>query len=137
MAEFLSDEWIAALDGACRVRWSDPAPEGDAFVIEPAVVGVPGRGEVRYRFAFGAAGCRVGRAPTTGAADVRLETDYGTAVALARGEMNAQAALAAGRLRVSGDVAGLAERASALAALDDVFAAVRGATSYSGAGSAS
>ena len=46
--------------------------------------------------------------------------------------MNAQAALADGRLRVSGDVARLAAHAAALARLDDVFAAVRASTTYPG-----
>ena len=45
---------------------------------------------------------------------------------------NAQAALAGGRLRVSGDVAQLAAHTSAIARLDDVFAAVRGITAYPG-----
>ena len=83
---------------------------------------------------FDATGVR-GRAPRRAdapAADVRLETDYATAVALARGETNAQAALADGRLRVSGDVARLAAHASALARLDDLFAAVRATHDVSG-----
>ena len=112
------------------------AGEGDGgtarLVVEPVIRGVPGRGEVRYRMSFGATRCSVG--PVAGVdpapPDVFLETDHATAVALARGEMNAQTALADGRLRVTGDVARLAGHAAALARLDDVFASVRTETTY-------
>ena len=127
MAAFLSDEWVRELALACS-----GAPAGsDAgrFVIEPVVTGVPDRGEVRYRIAFDAGACAV-EPVDGGTADVRLETDYVTAVALSRGTANAQAALADGRLRVSGDVARLAAHASALAGLDDLFAGLRGSTTY-------
>lgn len=98
-------------------------------MIEPVVRDVPTRGEVRYRLVFDRGRCAVVGAEGE-AADVRLETDYVTAVALSRGTANAQAALADGRLRVSGDVARLATHASALARLDDLFAALRAGTAY-------
>jgi hypothetical protein len=126
--EFLSDEWIAALAGA------GSAPDGETgerLVVEPVVRGVPGRAEVRYRIAFTAAGCTVSAlAPDAAPADVYLETDYPTAAAIARGDTNAQAALADGRLRVSGDVARLAAHAGGLARLGDLFAVVRPDTTY-------
>jgi SCP-2 sterol transfer family protein len=129
VAAFLSDEWIRELTLACAGAPVGTASDAGRFVIEPVVSGVPERGEVRYRIAFDAAGCAV--EPIDGdAADVRLETDYVTAVALSRGTANAQAALADGRLRVSGDVARLAAHAAALARLDDLFAALRESTSY-------
>jgi hypothetical protein len=139
VAEFLSDQWITALANACDGRRdpdgsSDNGGARDRLVVEPAVREVPGRGEVRYRVSFDAGGCSV--APTASdapAPDVSLETDYPTAVALARGELNAQAALADGRLRVAGDVARLAAHAPALARFDDLFASVRATTSYPGA----
>jgi hypothetical protein len=128
--EFLSDEWITALAAAA------PAPDGGAaerIVVEPIVQGVPGRDEVRYRIAFDAAGCAVAGVGTDAPpADVYLETDYTTAVALARGDMNAQAALADGRLRVSGNVARLAAHAAALSRLGDLFATLRPVTTYPG-----
>jgi hypothetical protein len=136
VADFLSDEWIAALADSCRDTTDhlEPGPAVDRtklLVVEPVVVDVPGRGEVRYRISFDATSCTdvsaVGDAPV---ADVRIETDYATAVVLARGETNAQAALADGRLRVTGDVVRLAAHASALARLDDLFATVRAATTY-------
>jgi hypothetical protein len=133
VAAFLSDEWLHDLGLACAGAPARAGGEPDRFVIEPVVTGVPARGEVRYRIAFDAGMCAVEPIVDRGdegAADVRLETDYVTAVALSRGTANAQAALADGRLRVSGDVARLAAHAAALAGLDDLFEALRGSTTY-------
>lgn len=132
MSEFLSDEWIAALVGVAR---ADRVGAGVCLVVEPVVHGVPGRDEVRYRVSVDDTGCSVAElAPDAAPADVYLETDYATAVALARGDTNAQAALAEGHLRVSGDVARLAAHASVLPRLGDLFAAVRSTTTYPSAG---
>jgi hypothetical protein len=136
VAAFLSDEWIRDLALACE---GAPAPtttsdattsDAGVFVVEPVVTGVPDLGEVRYQIVFQAGRAAVEAASEGAAADVRLETDYVTAVALSRGTANAQAALADGRLRVSGDVPRLAAQAAALAALDDLFAALRATTTY-------
>jgi hypothetical protein len=70
--------------------------------------------------------------PEDGRPDVTFNTDYATAVALARGTENAQRALGAGRLRLGGDLVLLAARADALAALDDVCAPLREQTTYPG-----
>jgi hypothetical protein len=130
VAEFLSDEWIAALDEAARPGASDDA-DGDAILIEPVVHGVPDRGDVRYFVT-----CDTVVRSVTGANDgavsshIRIDTDYGTAVALASGEINAQTALADGRLRVAGDLARLAAHAGALARLADLFVSVRATTTF-------
>jgi hypothetical protein len=129
VAAFLSDEWIRELTLACANAAGGAGSTAGRFVIEPVVTGVPDRGEVRYRISFDADACAVEPVDGT-AADVWLETDYVTAVALARGTANAQAALADGRLRVSGDVARLASHAATLAGLDDLFAALRSSTTY-------
>ncbi len=93
---------------------------------------VPGRGEVRYRVWVGDDGGHA--APSSGAdapPDLRFNTDYGTAAAIARGDDNGQRALASGRLQLGGSVDVLARHASALAALADVARPVRSATTYS------
>jgi hypothetical protein len=131
VAEFLSDEWISALADCSAGTLAEDDTGGRRLVVEPVVVGVPGRGVVRYLISFGTTGCTVGAAaPGAPDPDVHLETDYATAVVLARGEANAQVALADGRLRVSGDVVRLAAHAAALARLDDLFSAVRATTTY-------
>jgi SCP-2 sterol transfer family len=126
--EFLSEIWLQELDGAVRAATSvsDLAP----IVIEQVVVGVPGRGEVRYRFLIDDDGARVVEGIAPERPDVRLSTDYDTAVAIARGEENAQIALARGRLRLGGDIDMLVRRADALSALDDATGALRAATTY-------
>ena len=129
MPEFLSPEWLAELDAAVHA-----APELSALgpiEIEQVVTGVPRAGEVRYRIVVDDDGARVlrpdGSRPLP---DVRLTTDYETAVAIAAAKENAQAALADGRLHLGGSVDALVRRASAFAALGDATAALRGITTF-------
>jgi hypothetical protein len=131
VAQFLSDEWIRALGRAARAA-GDRAATDDVLVVEPVVRVVPGRGEVRYRVTCATTVLDVSpsSAASSRPADVRIETDYPTAVALARGELNAQVALADGRLTVSGDVARLSVHAGAVARLGDLFAEVRASTTF-------
>jgi hypothetical protein len=125
--EFLSEIWLRDLDAAVRAATgvSALAP----IVIEQVVRSVPGRGEVRYHFRVDASGARVDEGASDHV-DVRLSTDYETATAIARGEENAQIALAEGRLRLGGDIETLVRGATALGALDDATAALRAATTY-------
>ena len=128
MPEYLSEMWLDELDRAVRasVSVSALAP----IVIEQVVHDVPGRGEVRYRFRVDRDGARVTEGDAPEPPDVRLTTDYPTAVAIALGKENAQIALARGRLRLGGDVDTLVRRADALGALDDATAGLRAATTY-------
>jgi hypothetical protein len=145
VAEFLSTEWLAALDAAARgaPQLAACAP-GAPFVLEQrvSVAGHDddgggdsgddvGEDEVVYQIVLAPGGARVvsGRA---GEPDLVLLTDVATAGALARGERNAQSVLAEGRLRVRGDLRALTRRAEALRAIDDVFASVRAETTYTG-----
>ena len=130
MPEFLSEMWLRELDLA--VRASPGVCALAPIVIEQVVSDVPGRGEVRYRFQVDGDGARVsaGEADAPGAPDVRLTTDYDTAVAIAVGKENAQIALARGRLRLGGNVDSLVRRADALGALDDATSALRANTTY-------
>jgi hypothetical protein len=130
--QYLSDEWLDALDAAVQDAPSlrSLAP----LVIESVVTGVPRRGEVRYRLAIDAGGARARRATASdAAAEVRLTTDYATAAAIARGTENAQTALARGRLSLGGDMNVLLAHADTLAALDDLSARLRAGTTYESA----
>jgi hypothetical protein len=126
--EFLSEKWLRGLDDAVRASAtvSGLAP----IAIEQVVSGVPGRGEVRYRIQIDAGGARVTTGDATEPADLRLSTDYDTAVAIASGRENAQIALARGRLRLGGDIEVLVRRSDALGALDDATAGLRANTTY-------
>ncbi len=129
MAEFLSVEWIAALDAAARrsQRLAACATE-EPFVLEVRVAG-PDGGEAVHQLLLRADGVRV--VPGEAApADVVLRAALPTAADLSRGRIDAQRALANGGLRLRGDVEALTRRAEALRAVDDVFAAVRAETTY-------
>ncbi len=126
MPAYLTPEWLDALDEALRsATVSVPAP----VLLEQVVTGVPGRGEVAYRVRLSESGARVDH-DHTAAADVRLTTDYGTAVAIARGEQNAQIALARGRLRLGGQVDALSRVTDALVGFAAALASLRAVTTY-------
>lgn len=126
MPEYLSDEWLAALDRALRdVRALQP------LAVEQVVTGVPGRGEVRYRvWVDGEGGHARAAYSDDPAADLRLTTDYPTAVGIVKGAQNAQIALAHGRLRIGGNLESIASYGRALGALADVAAQLRDTTTF-------
>jgi hypothetical protein len=127
VAVFLSDEWVRELDAAARVstRVADLAVEGPV-VVEEHVTNGP-HGEARFHVVLDARGMRFNTGPAA-QPDLTITIDYETAVALQRGETNAQHSLVSGRMKLRGDLGRLVRRADALSALGDVFASVRGAT---------
>jgi hypothetical protein len=125
MVEFLSPEWIAALDAAAREA---TVPAGVRLTIQQVVTGA-GDGDVRYHLVVDE-GCLRVHPGEAGAADVTLVQTREVAAALSRGDLNAQQALEAGRLKLRGDIGHLAREGRALSAMEDVFAAVRAVTSY-------
>lgn len=125
MAEFLTDQWIAELAQAAR---DATAPDDLRLVIQQIVLDDEG---VERRFAIRIDEGRLSIAPgRADDADLTLTQDRATAVAIARGELSAQVAFMAGKLRVGGDLRLVLERAGALAALGDVFAAARASTAW-------
>jgi hypothetical protein len=126
--EFLSSAWLDELDGAARA--AGPVPGIAPFVIEQVVTGVRGRGEVRYRLVFDDSGLRVDTDTARGDADVVFTTDHATAAGIARGDANAQQALADGAFRVGGALDTLVARSDALSALTDIFSTVRHTTTF-------
>jgi hypothetical protein len=119
---FLSDEWVEALDRAAP-HGPGTHPELDGLVVEYDVEGF------RYHVVFSPDGVRV----RAGAADdptVTFRCDRPTATAIARGEVSAQRAFMAGRLRLGGDVTALLRAHAGIGALPDLFAAVRPATEW-------
>lgn len=81
-----------------------------AIAVGQRVTGVPFAAghEVRYTMSLGAEQARV-TAGSVEAADVVIVTTYADAVALAAGERTAGSLLAAGGIKLSGDVARLVE----------------------------
>ena len=87
-------------------------------------------GTVTYHLAVGNGQVRFGAGPAD-PEDVRMEQDWGTTVAVATGELNAQEAFIGGRIRLAGNQQLLLESQSVFGALDAVFTTVRERTVYS------
>lgn len=125
MARYLSPAWFDEV-----ARHQAATSPAERFVLEQVVTGSPD-GEVRYRVVVGDRAARLVRdgGPDP---DVTFTTDYPTAAAVARGALSMQAALAAGRVRVRGDLGRLADlvAAGALNGVDPVPAAVREGTTW-------
>jgi putative sterol carrier protein len=123
MAKFLSQEWaddvLAALNGSDDVRG---AIKGVQLCIQQVVTGAPD-GEVSYwtKIDDGAVSGAVGSASD---ADVTITQDYDTAVAMNKGELNAQAAFMQGKLKVTGNMGKLLQNQGAMQALGPVLASV-------------
>ncbi|MGH9002489.1 MAG: SCP2 sterol-binding domain-containing protein [Acidimicrobiia bacterium] len=122
---FLGPEWLEALD---RAASEVALPPEVSLTLQQVVTGVDGA-EVRYHLVAegGSVSVRPGQAP---APDLTLTQPYELAVALSRGDTNAQQALSAGWLRVSGNVELLARHARALIGLTDISDQLRRLTAY-------
>jgi hypothetical protein len=125
----LSREWIEALDRAADEGAGTSAPEPDAvLVLQQVVTGAP-MGDARYHLTLTDGRLRVAEGDSD-TPTVTITVPYETAAAINAGRESAQAAFMTGRLRVGGDVSALLRHREALAAVDDVFAGVRRATTY-------
>jgi len=127
MVRFLTPEWIAALAAAAREA---TVPAEVRLTIQQIVTDDEGGdGDVRYHLVIDEGRLAVRPGEVEGA-DVTLVQSREVAAALSRGELNAQQALEAGRLKLRGEIGHLARQGKALSAMEDVFAAVRAVTSY-------
>ncbi|HEX7277770.1 MAG TPA: SCP2 sterol-binding domain-containing protein [Acidimicrobiales bacterium] len=127
MARFLSEEWFALVRAALPPA-VEPAPDDGPVTVRHRVTGGP-EGDVDYVVRAGAGHFAVepGRA---GPVDIEIIETYESAAAISQGLMTPAAAFAAGRLKLAGDVALLADRQHAFAALGALLAPVRAATTY-------
>ena len=132
MADFLSADWIEALDAAARAAKLPEAVAAVSITVEQVVRDSPD-GEACYHLRIEDGRARVQPGPAA-SPDLRLFADYDVAARIQRGEVNAQEALAVGRLKVQGRFAHLLRVDDALRALEDVFAPVRAATTYRDSG---
>jgi hypothetical protein len=137
MARFLSTEWFAEVARSAPTGSTPPAaaqPDEPRLVLEQLVRDTPD-GEVRYRVIVTGRTARIEPPPlpADGGAlvpDLTIASDWATARDLAQGQISAQAALMAGRLRVRGSWARLSGWGAGLAGLDPVPPDVRRRTTY-------
>lgn len=126
MLIFLSDDWMDAVIEALRGS-SGASSAGAALTLQQRVAGTP-RGEVSLWTSFNEDRIDGGIGDAPDPADVTFEMEYETATALARGELNHQAAFMQGKLKVTGNMGKLLKNQEALQALGPAMCAV--ATEY-------
>lgn len=104
MAKYLSEAWGAEMEAALN---NDPefttAVQNVELILQQIVNGAPGGESIEYwlELANGKMTFRLGRADKP---DATLTQTYDTAAALNRGELNSQAALVQGKLKITGNI---------------------------------
>lgn len=124
--EFLSDEWLAALDAAARSR---PSADDDPLAeVELAIDQVVTDGPTwRLRIDRGAVSVESSPADDP---DVRLTADRSTVAAIASGARPTLDAFISGDLRIGGDVRTLIANRAALETIGELFAGIRDQTDF-------
>jgi SCP-2 sterol transfer family len=128
VARYLSPEWVASFDAALRTldltdaliaagEGSLAAADG-TFSVAQVVTGVPGEASaVRTVFSVAAGSAHLTLGPSEEEpATATIVLGYDDALAMAQGRLDPVDALAAGRVRVRGDLAALVAGQSVLAA---------------------
>jgi hypothetical protein len=140
VAPFLSSEWISALTGALEAAAVPAHDPFSPFALRHVVSGVPDAIDGDDRYGNDHDGCygvvvsddglRVVRTGAPAPGDLVFRTDYGTAIALNRGELSAQEALESGRLEVRGRLDRVSGARKLLVALEDAAQELRATTTY-------
>lgn len=125
--QFLSDEWLAALDAAARSRIV-PAddPLGEVSLVIDQVV----RDGPTWRLSIDRGSLSVSAPGDGREPDIRLTSDRHTAAAIASGRRAALDAFIAGDLVIGGDIRSMLDHREALEALGDLFGQLRDATTF-------
>lgn len=125
---YLSDEWIAAVGREIQTDKTVAAAAAAHAVSVTQVVTDTPFGDVTYHLvcADGRATFAAGEAPS----DVTFRQSYDTAVAIARGELNAAESFITGKVRFSGNHEKVIAAQDFFAALDAVFTRVRARTIF-------
>jgi hypothetical protein len=130
MVEFLTDEWVAALDGITLAT-----PPERRIVVEQRVIDVreradePAQHDVVWHVIVDGPVVRVVNAPASDA-DITFTQDRETAVAIATGALNAQLAFIEGRVRLTGDVRVVIDHADVFEQLDAAWKPLSARTTY-------
>ena len=126
---YLSPRWFEEVNqAACTSAELRAATAGARVTIQQVVVDGP-EGDVRYWVRVDDGTVEAGRGDAHDA-DATVSQSYETAVAVSRGDLGVEAALQAGRIRLSGDIAVLVRHQAALGAVGGALGAVRDRTTY-------
>lgn len=129
MAAYLSPAWFAEVDEMAKAGMRlHPERAAGRLTIQQIVTG-GASGEVRYWVRVDDGRVHFG----TGAAeapDATVTQSYETAAAISRGELGVEAAILAGRIRLSGDVGVLVQHQATLHGVAGAFEALRARTTY-------
>jgi putative sterol carrier protein len=129
VARYLSLDWIDDVAGAAAASQALRELSTDrSFAVTEVITGGP-EGDVTYHLAIQDGSVRFA-AGVADDEDVRFVQDWDTAVAIARGSLNAQEAFLKGRIKLAGSQPALVENRDVFAALSEVFETVRPRTEY-------
>jgi putative sterol carrier protein len=117
--KFLSEEWVNAVTDAVNANEEFKQAASGKTVKAQNVVNTPD-GEVKYWFSLqdGKAEMGLGEIPDP---EATLLSDYDSAVALTKGELNATSAYMSGKLKIQGDMMKLMGLQGVFNALPHVF----------------
>jgi len=118
--QYLSAEWCQAVQETLNASEDfKKAASGVQLSVQQNITGAP-QGEVTYymNVAAGAVACALGPAD---APDVTIGQEYATAVAVNKGELNAQQAFMTGKLKATGNLMKLMQHAGAFQSLDGIL----------------
>ena len=127
--KYLSDEWASKATDALNSNDAfKTAISGVTLSVQQNVTGGPD-GDKSYYMSIGdnTASMQLGQADNP---DVTITQDYATAVAMAKGELNAQNAFMTGKLKVSGNMAKLMQHQGAFAGLEGALKPIADETEY-------
>jgi hypothetical protein len=129
VARYLSDEWLAALDEAAQQSSALRTATAGVHLVVQHIVSATPDGDVAFYVVIddGAVRFRPGVAdePT-----VTFRQDHATAVAVAKGQLSAQAAFLNGTMAVRGDLTRLATHGHLLTGIDGALDSIHAATEF-------
>ncbi|MBT8215782.1 MAG: hypothetical protein HKN74_07350 [Acidimicrobiia bacterium] len=118
--KFLSDEWLAAVNDALAGDDAYQSATATTDLSLQFVVADAPEGDVEYHATM-ANGTTTYAAGPNESADATIRSNYDTAVAISKGDLNTQAAFISGKLKVEGNLAKIMMNQSALTALAEAL----------------
>ncbi len=118
--KFLSEEWIRELNDGLNASEAFRSSAGSASAkLQQVVTGTPD-GELRYWIRIEGGGVEMGPGDIDGP-DATITQDYGTAMALAKSELNPVSAFMSGKLKIGGNMMLLMQLQGAFSQLPNVM----------------